>query len=173
MPRSEHGQHAPFNGQYRSLLLSPCLQARCYGKKNWQRRCPLGPLQAVGVFVDESADVIARTCEEAELDMAQLHGAGAREALPALPHSLEVIYVMHADSSGRLHTAAPASPAVAASPDLDHYQGRCFTLSLMQGSIALKQAVAESCAESRLMRAMIVPRVDQRSVLCAALHYVT
>ena len=79
------------------------------------------------MFVDEDAGVIARTCEEAELDLAQLHGEGAREALPALPRSLGVIYVMHVDSSGLLQTAAPASlPAAASSSDL--YPCRCFML---------------------------------------------
>ena len=88
----------------------------------------VGHLQAVGVFVDEGADVIARKCEEAELDLAQLHGAGAREALPSLPRSLGVIYVLHADSSGQLQTAAPAADPASAGSGLDSQQCRCFAL---------------------------------------------
>ena len=73
--------------------------------------CVLLSTQAVGVFVDEDADTIARACEEAELDLAQLHGPGARDALLGLPRSLEVIYVMHADGSGCLQTPTPVEQA--------------------------------------------------------------
>lgn len=38
----------------------------------------------VGVFVDEGAETIARVAAEADLDYVQLHGDGAREALPEL-----------------------------------------------------------------------------------------
>ena len=45
-----------------------------------RRRLP----SLVGVFVDENADTIARVAAEADLDYVQLHGDGAREALPEL-----------------------------------------------------------------------------------------
>mmetsp|Transcript_25580 Transcript_25580/g.64562 ORF Transcript_25580/g.64562 Transcript_25580/m.64562 type:complete len:272 (+) Transcript_25580:126-941(+) len=63
--------------------------------------------QAVGVFVDEDADTIAQRCAEAGIKVAQLHGDGARAALPGLPDSLKVIYVMHADASGAVQTPPP------------------------------------------------------------------
>lgn len=46
-------------------------------------------------------------CAEAGVHIAQLHGDGARAALPHLPPHLAVIYVMHADPAGNLQTAAP------------------------------------------------------------------
>ena len=41
--------------------------------------------------------------------IAQLHGDGARAALPHLPPHLAAVYVMHADKAGRLQTAPPPS----------------------------------------------------------------
>lgn len=43
----------------------------------------------VGVFVDETAEAISRAAQEADLDYVQLHGDGAREALPDLLLLLE------------------------------------------------------------------------------------
>ena len=63
--------------------------------------------EPVAVFVDEAADTIARVCREADVRVAQLHGDGARAALPHLPPDLAVIYVMHADKAGHLQTPPP------------------------------------------------------------------
>jgi len=64
--------------------------------------------QAVGVFVDEDATTIAQRCADAGIDIAQLHGDGARASLPQLPESLKVIYVMHANGEGEIQTVAPS-----------------------------------------------------------------
>ncbi|KAK9822225.1 hypothetical protein WJX81_001438 [Elliptochloris bilobata] len=64
-------------------------------------------VQAVGVFVDEDAVSIATACTDAGLDMAQLHGNGARAAYLALPPELPVVYVLHADAGGALQTPLP------------------------------------------------------------------
>ena len=64
-------------------------------------------VQAVGVFVDEDAASIASACADAGLDLAQLHGDGARAAYLALPPSLPVVYVLHADTGGALQTPLP------------------------------------------------------------------
>ncbi|KAL4858962.1 N-(5'-phosphoribosyl)anthranilate isomerase 1 [Chlorella vulgaris] len=67
--------------------------------------------EPVGVFVDEDAATIASMCEESDVLIAQLHGDGARAALPALPTHLSVIWVLHADKAGRVQTALPPSPS--------------------------------------------------------------
>jgi phosphoribosylanthranilate isomerase len=64
--------------------------------------------EAVGVFVDESADTISKHCSLAGLQFAQLHGDRAREALHELPEGLRVIYVMHASPQGEVQTAVPS-----------------------------------------------------------------
>lgn len=46
-------------------------------------------------------------CEEAGVRIAQLHGDGARAALPHLPPHLAAVYVMHADPAGQLQTPPP------------------------------------------------------------------
>ncbi|KAL6749425.1 hypothetical protein V8C86DRAFT_2847270 [Haematococcus lacustris] len=70
-----------------------------------------GGAQAVGVFVDESADTILARCAAADIEIAQLHGDGARAAAAALQSSdLQLMYVMHATPSGDVQTAPPASP---------------------------------------------------------------
>lgn len=61
----------------------------------------------VAVFVDEDAATIERVCRESDIGIAQLHGDGARAALPDLPAHLQVVYVMHADKGGELHTPLP------------------------------------------------------------------
>ena len=48
-----------------------------------------------------------RVCLESDVCIAQLHGDGARAALPHLPAHLAALYVMHADKAGRLQTAPP------------------------------------------------------------------
>lgn len=71
--------------------------------------------EPVGVFVDEDADTIISVCQAAGIKIAQLHGDGARAALPHLPASLAVIYVMHADTNGILQTPIPDIPFIALS----------------------------------------------------------
>lgn len=67
--------------------------------------------QAVGVFVEEDAQTIEDRCQEAGIRVAQLHGDVAREALGSLPPTLQVIYVVHADSNGVIQTLQPAQLA--------------------------------------------------------------
>jgi len=64
--------------------------------------------EAVGVFVDEDADTISRRCKAAGIRLAQLHGDGARAALPGIPADLQVVYVMHANPEGQILTQLPA-----------------------------------------------------------------
>lgn len=64
----------------------------------------------VAVFVDEDAETICKVCEESDVDIAQLHGDGARSALIGLPSSLRTVYVMHADKAGIVQTALPQIP---------------------------------------------------------------
>lgn len=76
----------------------------------------------VGVFVDEDAATILRVCEESEIDIAQLHGDGARNALPDLP-SLRTVYVMHADKTGTVQTVLPPADLLVDWVLLDSLQG--------------------------------------------------
>eukprot|EP00898_Chlorokybus_atmophyticus_P002062 jgi/Chlat1/2857/Chrsp194S03004 len=62
----------------------------------------------VAVFVDGTADTIAGTCAAMDVGIAQLHGDAARQALNKLPASLDVIYVLSADKSGKLQTELPS-----------------------------------------------------------------
>ena len=57
--------------------------------------------KVVGVFVDEDADQIAKMKRETCIDMVQLHGSNARNALPNLDHDIPKIYVLHVDDKGR------------------------------------------------------------------------
>lgn len=63
--------------------------------------------EPVGVFVDEDAATIERVCARAGVRIAQLHGDGARAALPSLPDGLAVVYVLHADKAGNVQTPLP------------------------------------------------------------------
>ena len=63
--------------------------------------------EAVGVFVDEDADTIARVCDRVGISYAQLHGDQARASFGSLPEHLGVVYVVHADSNGVIHTPLP------------------------------------------------------------------
>lgn len=51
--------------------------------------------------------------------IAQLHGDGARAALPHLPPHLDAIYVMHADAGGNLQTPPPPAGRCDAASMLD------------------------------------------------------
>lgn len=64
----------------------------------------------VAVFVDENAEDICEVCEAATINVAQLHGEGARASLINLPPTLRTIFVMHADQTGRVHTSRPPVP---------------------------------------------------------------
>ena len=85
-------------------------------QKKRGRRSP----SLVGVFVDESAETIARVAAEADLDYVQLHGDGAREALPELllemtkgkgegeTKSFGVIFVLTVGSDGVPKSKTPS-----------------------------------------------------------------
>lgn len=65
----------------------------------------------VGVFVDEDAATIARVAAEADLDYVQLHGDGARGALPQLleeEHPFGVIFVLTVGSDGVPKSKTPS-----------------------------------------------------------------
>ena len=50
-----------------------------------------GGAEPVGVFVEETAEQIVQACEQTGLRSVQLHGTGARDALPWLPAELQVV----------------------------------------------------------------------------------
>lgn len=64
-------------------------------------------IESAALFVDEDAASIAAMCMEVGATYAQLHGDNAREALPDLPSTQQVIYAMHATPEGELQTATP------------------------------------------------------------------
>ncbi|DBA99375.1 TPA: hypothetical protein ACH3X3_011977 [Trebouxia sp. C0006] len=68
-------------------------------------------IQSVGVFVDENAQQIQAMCGESGIQVAQLHGKGARQALCQLPENLHVVYVMNSDDHGIIQTPSPAQLA--------------------------------------------------------------
>ena len=68
-------------------------------------------IQAVGVFVDESAQQIQDACGHCSIHVAQLHGPEARKSLFQLHENLHVTYVMNCDDHGRLQTPTPAELA--------------------------------------------------------------
>lgn len=68
-------------------------------------------IQAVGVFVDETAQQIHDACNSANIHVAQLHGSAARQALPQLTEDLHVVYVMHSNELGIIQTPTPAELA--------------------------------------------------------------
>ncbi|GLC37741.1 hypothetical protein PLESTB_001472100 [Pleodorina starrii] len=67
-----------------------------------------GGASAVGVFVDEDAATISARCRDAGIPVAQLHGDGARSALPDLDPSLEVVYVLNCAPDGTPLTQPPS-----------------------------------------------------------------
>ena len=82
-----------------------------------------GGAEPVGVFVDEDAAQIVAACQAAGVQIAQLHGDGARAALPALPSSLRVIWVVAADADGKLSTPLPGDQHPPTSPDVSGEKG--------------------------------------------------
>ena len=68
-------------------------------------------IQSVGVFVDENSQQIQDMCGESGIQVAQLHGKGARQALCQLPENLHVVYVMNSDDHGIIQTPSPAQLA--------------------------------------------------------------
>lgn len=66
-------------------------------------------IKAVGVFVDEDAASISSRCLSAGIQVAQLHGDGARAGLAGVDARLEVVYVLNCQPDGSPHTATPAA----------------------------------------------------------------
>lgn len=62
----------------------------------------------MGVFVDETADIITERSAAAGLSFVQLHGDGARQALPNLPAETNIIYVLGATPDGVVQTLLPS-----------------------------------------------------------------
>lgn len=77
-----------------------------------------GAKNVIGVFVSESAAEIVDACAMAGITTAQLHGPGAREALPDLPSHLGVVFVMSVDPSGKPTCPTPAEVCTAAGKPL-------------------------------------------------------
>ncbi len=78
-------------------------------------------IQSVGVFVDENAQQIQDMCGESGIQVAQLHGKGARQALCQLPENLHVVYVMNSDDHGIIQTPSPAHLAEQSEQVLSRY----------------------------------------------------
>ncbi len=78
-------------------------------------------IQSVGVFVDENAQQIQAMCGESGIQVAQLHGKGARQALCQLPENLHVVYVMNSDDHGIIQTPSPAQLAEQSEQVLSRY----------------------------------------------------
>ena len=57
--------------------------------------------QAVGVFVDEDAETMARRCRAAGIPIAQLHGQPSRDALAGVPLDLQVWHAQMRRAPGR------------------------------------------------------------------------
>lgn len=68
-------------------------------------------VQSVGVFVDETAQQIQDMCYTSKIQVAQLHGSAARQALPQISEDLHVVYVMHSNQQGSIQTPSPAELA--------------------------------------------------------------
>lgn len=77
-----------------------------------------GAKAVVGVFVSEDAASIVAGCDAAGITTAQLHGPGARAALPHLPARLGVVYVLSVDSAGKPTCPTPAEACAAAGAPL-------------------------------------------------------
>lgn len=58
--------------------------------------------QPVGVFVDDDVNTILKASDASDLEFVQLHGNGSRAGLVALQQWNQIIYVLHADESGKL-----------------------------------------------------------------------
>ena len=71
-------------------------------------------MNAEALTVKCIAGTIAEACIQVGLEIAQLHGDGARSAVWSLPQSLQVIYVLNVDAQGSLQTPTPAQLAKSA-----------------------------------------------------------
>lgn len=116
----------------------------------------------VAVFVDEDAATIQRVCEESEVEIAQLHGDGARASLLDLPPRLRCVYVMHADKGGALQTATPKQLAAAAGRELQREVQWVLLDSLQGGSgeafdWANLQPPLQSCSQGWLLAGGLTP----------------
>eukprot|EP00268_Persea_americana_P050074 TRINITY_DN5418_c1_g1_i2.p1 TRINITY_DN5418_c1_g1~~TRINITY_DN5418_c1_g1_i2.p1 ORF type:complete len:237 (+),score=51.03 TRINITY_DN5418_c1_g1_i2:572-1282(+) len=58
--------------------------------------------QPVGVFVDDDVNTVLKASDASDLEFVQLHGNGSRAGLVALQQWNRIIYVLHADESGKL-----------------------------------------------------------------------
>ena len=63
----------------------------------------------VAVFVDENAMKIAQVCDQAGIDIAQLHGDASRAAINDLPKGLRTVYVINVDDDGKFCCSPPPS----------------------------------------------------------------
>ena len=103
----------------------------------------------VAVFVDEDAERIGDVCRESSIAIAQLHGDGARAALPYLSSTstpnntpLQTIYVMHADEQGVLQTPVPPCPVDFVLVDgMQGGSGERFEWSSLSSNPKLQQAI--------------------------------
>lgn len=64
--------------------------------------------KTIGVFVDETADIICQRRAAAGLDFVQLHGDPSRQTLPDLPSDTKVIFVLGATPDGVIRTVLPS-----------------------------------------------------------------
>ncbi len=101
-----------------------------------QHTQPVTPHHLSSTVPASYAGTIADACSKAGLDIAQLHGDGARAAVWDLPEHLQVIYVMHVDASGRLQTPQPAQLAEAAGQQLSRFVARIFPCRFIRYFIA-------------------------------------
>jgi phosphoribosylanthranilate isomerase len=88
------------------MLLKHCV-ARTYDTRH-TAGVEAGGAKTVGVFVDETAEVITKRSTAAGLSYVQLHGDDARKALPNLPEDTKVIYVLGATPDGVVQTLLPS-----------------------------------------------------------------
>ena len=90
-------------------------------------------VQSVGVFVDETAQQIQDMCYTSKIQVAQLHGSAARQALPEISEDLHVVYVMHSNQQGSIQTPSPAELAEQTDQVLHRY-GSCavYVITLLR-----------------------------------------
>ena len=105
-------------------------------------------IQSVGVFVDENAQQIQDMCGESGIQVAQLHGKGARQALCQLPENLYVVYVMSSDDHGIIQTPSPAQLAEQSEQVLSRYSYvhvRCVLMSPVMNICSSRGILTLTC----------------------------
>ena len=90
-------------------LFSPCKHTSDSTAKAISNSAKQHKAIPVGVYVDESAQVINQRCIDCGISIAQLHGDGARASLEGIDSSLGVIWVVHSTPEGELVTPLPPS----------------------------------------------------------------